>query len=117
MQHHSPLSLTPCAALSCGAAIPRAQADGALSRIPAPGGEVIFANPGEREEMYDKLTYSAARRTGDFVFSYGVALIAVKSEFMKPPYSTWTAVCIDRHYSDNTVVEIKVTAFAPKARP
>jgi enamine deaminase RidA (YjgF/YER057c/UK114 family) len=41
------------------------------------------------------------------------ALIAVKSEFMKPPYSTWTAICVDRHYSDNAVVVIEVTAFAP----
>lgn len=128
--------------------------------------------------MYDKLTYSAARGAGDFVFLSGVeagprkgqgtdpkafkiqlrrafsaimasleaagadfskvvelesfhnckapnftgdfnaqleAMIEVKSEFMKPPYSTWTAICVDRHYSDNTVVEIKVTAFAPKA--
>ena len=43
-------------------------------------------------------------------------MIEVKSEFMKPPYSTWTAVCVDRQRSDNTVVEIKVTAFAPKGR-
>ena len=27
----------------------------------------------------------------------------------------WTAICIDRHYSDNTVVEIQMTAYAPKA--
>lgn len=156
---------------SASAAEPR------VSKVPAPGGEVVFANPGEREVMYDQLTYSAARRAGDFVFLSGVeagpekgegtdsaafkiqlrraftaikasllasgadfsqvveletfhncktasfkgdftaqltALIEVKSEFMKPPYSTWTAVCIDRHYSDNTVVEIKMTAFAPK---
>ncbi|CAN5371446.1 hypothetical protein BH10ACI2_BH10ACI2_15020 [soil metagenome] len=150
-----------------------------VTRIPAPGGEVVFANPGERDEMYDKLTYAAARRAGDFVFLAGVeagpekgegtnpeafkiqlrrafiaiknsltasgatfsqvvqmqtfhncktpnfkgdfnaqleALIAVKSEFMKGPYSTWTAVCIDRHYSDNTVVEIQMTAYAPKTK-
>ena len=149
-----------------------------VTRIPAPGGEVVFANPGEKEEMYDQLTYAAARRAGDFVYLSGVeagplkgegtdvaahkvqlrraftairnslaaagasfadvvqlqtfhnckttnfsgdfnaqleAMLAVKAEFMKPPYSTWTAVCIDRHYSENTVVEIQVTAFAPKA--
>lgn len=150
-----------------------------VSRIPAPGGEVVFANPGEKEEMYDQLTYAAARRAGDFVFLSGVeagprkgegttveahkvqlrraftairnslvasgasfadvvqmqtfhncktkyftgdfnaqleAMLAVKAEFMKPPYSTWTALCIDRHYSDNTVVEIQVTAYAPKVK-
>lgn len=150
-----------------------------VTRVPAPGGEVVFANPEERDVMYDQLTYAAARRAGDFVFLAGVeagplkgegtdsaafqvqlrrafeaiknslvasgasfadvvqmqtfhncntpnfkgsftdqlnALIAVKAEFMKPPYSTWTALCIDRHYSDNTVVEIQVTAYAPKAK-
>jgi enamine deaminase RidA (YjgF/YER057c/UK114 family) len=165
--------------LTIAGSIGAAKADGSgVSRIAAPGGEVVFANPGEREEMYDKLTYAAARRAGDFVFLSGVeagptkgegtdpkafkiqlrrafaaikaslvasgadflqvvqmqtfhncktpnfkgdfnaqldALIAVKSEFMKPPYSTWTAVCIDRHYSDNTVVEIQMTAYAPQA--
>jgi enamine deaminase RidA (YjgF/YER057c/UK114 family) len=153
-----------------------------VTRIPAPGGEVVFANPDEREVMYDKLTYSAARRAGDFVFLSGVeagpfekgdgtdakafevqlrrafkaiqaslaatgadfsqvvqlqtfhncknrhnfqgdfnaqldVMLKVKAEFMKPPYSTWTALCIDRHYSAQTVVEIQVTAYAPKARP
>lgn len=150
-----------------------------VTRVPAPGGEVIFANPGEREEMYDQLTYAAARRAGDFVFLSGVeagpqagagtdmeahkvqlrrafaainaslvaagasfadvvqlqtfhncktpnftgsfsdqltAMLEVKAEFMKPPYSTWTAVCIDRHYSDHTVVEIQATAYAPVVR-
>lgn len=160
-----------------------ARADGfPVTRIPAPGGEVVFANPGEREEMYDQLHYAAARRAGDFVYLSGVeagpfekgdgtdvnalkvqlrrafeairaslvasgadfsqvvqmetfhnchnkhnftgdfqaqldAMIAVKAEFMKPPYSTWNAFCIDRHYSERTVVEIVVTAYAPKVKP
>jgi enamine deaminase RidA (YjgF/YER057c/UK114 family) len=165
-------------ATAAGAKTAHAQAF-KVSRIPSPGGEVVFANPGEKEEMYDQLTYAAARRAGDFVFLSGVeagplkgegtdveahkkqlrrafkaignslaatgatfadvvqlqtfhncrtknftgdfnaqlvAMLAVKAEFMKPPYSTWTAVCIDRHYSDNTVVEIQVTAYAPKGR-
>ena len=38
----------------------------------------------------------------------------IKVEYMKPPYSTWTALCIDRRYSENTVVEIQMTAYAPK---
>ena len=150
-----------------------------VTRIPAPGGEVVFANPGEREVMHDQLTYAAARRAGDFVFLAGVetgpekgegndiaafkmqlrraftaignslkasgarfadvvqmqtfhncktqnftgtfteqleTLNAVKSEFMKAPYSTWTAICIERHYSDNTVVEIQMTAYAPQSK-
>lgn len=150
-----------------------------VTRVAAPGGEVVFANPGEREEMYDQLGYSAARRAGDFVYLSGVevgplegegkdyeslktqlrramtaiknslaatgadfshvvqlqsfhnckgtnftgsftdqlgAMIEVKAEFMPPPYSTWTAVCVDRHYSDNTIVEIQMTAYAPVDR-
>jgi enamine deaminase RidA (YjgF/YER057c/UK114 family) len=150
-----------------------------VTRIPAPGGEVVFANPDERAVMYDQLHYSAARRAGDFVYLSGVeagpfekgdgtdikafkvqlrrafgaikaslaaagadfsqvvqmttfhnchnrknfqgdfqaqleAMIAVKDEFMPPPYSTWNAFCIDRHYSERTVVEIVITAYAPK---
>ncbi len=178
MKHRSLRSWVLALTITAGACIGNSRADEpGVSRISAPGGEVVFANPGEREEMYDQLTYSAARRAGDFVFLSGVevgpakgegtdsaafkvqlrrgftaiknslvasgadfshvvemqtfhncktanfkgdfttqleALIEVKSEFMKPPYSTWTAVCIDRHYSDNTVVEIKITAYAPK---
>lgn len=168
------------ALLAAGWSGATAAEESGVSRIPAPGGEVVFANPGEREEMYDQLTYAAARRAGDFVFLSGVetgplagegtdmeafkmqlrrafdaignslrasgadfsnvvqmqtfhncktpnfsgdfnaqldALIAVKSEYMKPPYSTWTALCIDRHYSDNTVIEIQMTAFAPQSHP
>lgn len=150
-----------------------------VTRLPAPGGEVVFANPDEREVMYDQLHYAAARRAGDFVYLSGVeagpfekgdgtdvaafkvqlrraftaiqaslaasgadfsqvvqltsfhnchnrknfrgdfraqleAMIAVKSEFMPPPYSTWNAFCIDRHYSERTVVEIVITAYAPR---
>lgn len=148
-----------------------------VERLAAPGGEVVFANPDEKDVMHDQLTYAAARRAGDFVYLAGVetgplpgegtdieafkiqlrraftaignslaatgadfsdvvqlqtfhnchtkhfsgtfeaqidAFIAVKAEYMKPPYSTWTALCIDRHYSENTVVEIQMTAYAPK---
>jgi hypothetical protein len=42
------------------------------------------------------------------------AMIAVKDEFLPPPYSTWNAFCIDRHYSERTVVEIVITAYAPR---
>jgi enamine deaminase RidA (YjgF/YER057c/UK114 family) len=150
-----------------------------VTRVAAPGGEVVFANPGEREVMYDQLGYSATRRAGDFVYLSGVeiapqegegkdhpallvqlrrafgmiknslaatgadfshvvqlqsfhnckathfdgtftdqlgAMIEVKAEFMPPPYSTWTAICVDRHYSDNTIIEIQMTAFAPVAK-
>jgi enamine deaminase RidA (YjgF/YER057c/UK114 family) len=131
-----------------------------VERLAAPGGEVVFANPYEKDVMQDQLTYTAARRAGDFVYLAGVetgplpgegtdveafkiqlrraftaignslaatgagfsdvvqlqsfhnchtkhfsgtfeaqidAFIAVKAEFMKPPYTTWSALCIDRH--------------------
>ena len=51
-----------------------------VSRIPSPGGEVVFANPGEKEEMYDQLTYAAARRAGDFVYLSGVEAGPQKGE-------------------------------------
>lgn len=41
------------------------------------------------------------------------AMIEVKAQSMKPPYSTWNAFCVDRHYSERTVVEIVVEAYAP----
>ena len=167
----------PAAALLLTAAGPLSAQAFPVTRIATPGGEIVFANPGEREEMYDQLHYAAARRAGDFVFLSGVevgplegegtdpaafekqlvrgfqaiknslaatgaemtqivqlqtfhncktpnftgsftdqlvAMINVKNTFMPPPYSTWTAICIDRHYSDNTVVEIQVTAYAPR---
>ncbi|MEO7611893.1 MAG: Rid family hydrolase [Gemmatimonadales bacterium] len=55
----------------------------------------------------------ASHFTGSFEDQLG-AMINVKKTFMPPPYSTWTAVCVDRHYSENTIVEIQVTAYAPK---
>jgi len=168
-------SLGILAVLSLGVGGAAAEAP-PVTRLPAPGGEVIFANPEEREVMYDQLTYAAARRAGDFVFLAGVEIgplpgegtdaeafkvqlrrgfqamanslaaagatfsdvvqmqtfhncntpsfqgdldaqagpiIEVKKEFMPGPYSTWTAVCVVRHYSPNTVVEIQLTAYAP----
>lgn len=36
---------------------------------------------------------------------------AVKDQFVKEPYPAWTAIDIDRLYTDNGIVEIKVTAY------
>ncbi len=44
------------------------------------------------------------------------AMIAVKDEFLPPPYSTWNAFCIDRHYSERTVVEIVDHRLRAQAR-
>lgn len=148
-----------------------------VTRVPAPGGEVVFANPGDKEILYDQFNFAAARRAGDFVFLSGViaapqegehtdsdafkvqlrrafstikasleasgadfshvvqmqtfhncktpyfqgdfraqlnAMLVVKAEFMKPPYSTWTAICVDRLFDERGVVEIQMTAYAPK---
>ncbi len=147
-----------------------------VTRISAPGGEVVFANPGEKDRMYDQFTYAATRRAGDFVFLSGSeigpqegeghdvesfkaqvrrgftrlqrrlnatgatfqdivqiqsfhncdteffegdfnaqlgAIVEVKKEFMAPPYSTWTALCVAGHFTPSTVVEIQLTAYAP----
>lgn len=147
-----------------------------ITRLPAPGGEVVLLNAHERDVMHQQLTYAATRRAGDFVYLSGLeigpeedeghdinsfkeqvrrglthlgarleavnasyqhvvqiqsfhncdteyfegdfndqltAIVEVKHEFMKPPYSTWTAICVNGHYSENTVVEIQLTAYAP----
>ena len=42
-----------------------------------------------------------------------LCICVVKGEFMKPPYSTWTAVCVDALFGERDVVEIQVTAYAP----
>ena len=44
------------------------------------------------------------------------ALIAVNSEFMRPPAATGTAICVDRPSSDNAVVEIQMPAYAPQGK-
>jgi enamine deaminase RidA (YjgF/YER057c/UK114 family) len=49
---------------------PEAPAAGPV-RIPAPGGEVILAGPGE-QRAYDQIRYAAVRTAGDFVFVSGV---------------------------------------------
>lgn len=44
------------------------------------------------------------------------AFRAVKDEFMKAPYPTWTAIGVVALVPDNGLVEIKVTAYAPLKR-
>lgn len=148
-----------------------------ITRMEAPGGEVVFLNDHERKVMHERFTYAATRRAGDFVFVSGLeigpedgegsdvesfkrqvhrglstiqtrlaaadasfqdvvqiqsfhncetdafegdlneqiaVIVEVKKAFMKPPYSTWTALCVAGHFTPTTVVEIQVTAYAPK---
>ncbi len=150
-----------------------------VTRVAAPGGEVVFANPREKEVMYDQFTYAATRRAGDFVYLSGLeigprenegrdveafklqvdrglsilkarleatdasfqdvvqiqsfhncqtsyfegdlndqltAIVEVKRRYMTEPYSTWTALCVAGHFSENTVVEIQLTAYAPRGK-
>jgi enamine deaminase RidA (YjgF/YER057c/UK114 family) len=42
------------------------------------------------------------------------AFRVVKDEFVKPPYPTWTAIGVDSLVTDQGLVEIKATAYAPK---
>lgn len=42
------------------------------------------------------------------------AVRAVKDEFIKPPYPTWTAIGVESLVGDTGLVEIKVTAYAPR---
>ena len=65
-----------------------------VERLAAPGGEVVFANPDEKDVMHDQLTYASARRAGDFVYLAGVEAGPLPGE--------------------GNVVEIQMTAYAPK---
>ena len=42
------------------------------------------------------------------------AMLEVKSEFMKPPHPAWTVVGVTTLAEQGALVEIKVTAYAPK---
>jgi enamine deaminase RidA (YjgF/YER057c/UK114 family) len=42
------------------------------------------------------------------------AVRAVKDEFMKPPYPAWTAIGVAALVPDNGLIEIKLTAYAPR---
>lgn len=42
------------------------------------------------------------------------AVRAVKDEFMKPPYPTWTAIGVSALVPDQGLIEIKLTAYAPR---
>lgn len=43
-----------------------------ITRIPAPGGEVILPTKKDRLQNHDQYLYAAARRAGDFVYLAGV---------------------------------------------
>ena len=42
------------------------------------------------------------------------AVRAVKDEFMKAPYPAWTAIGVSALVPDNGLIEIKLTAYAPR---
>ncbi|MCK9684498.1 Rid family hydrolase [Scleromatobacter humisilvae] len=42
------------------------------------------------------------------------AIVAVKSQYIKPPYPTWTAIQVSRLIPDNGITEIKIVARKPR---
>jgi enamine deaminase RidA (YjgF/YER057c/UK114 family) len=42
------------------------------------------------------------------------AIVAVKSQYIKPPYPTWTAIQVARLIPDNGITEIKIVARRPQ---
>ena len=42
------------------------------------------------------------------------AIVAVKNEFIKPPFPAWTAIQVARLIPDNGITEIKIVARLPK---
>ena len=55
-----------------------------ITRIPAPGGEVILPTRKDRLQNHDQYLYSAARRAGDFVFLAGVIVGRLPGEGNDP---------------------------------
>lgn len=41
------------------------------------------------------------------------ALVAVKADYVTPPFAAWTAIGVSRLYTDNGICEIKVVAQQP----
>ena len=44
------------------------------------------------------------------------AIVAVKNQYIKPPFPTWTAIQVSRLIPDNGITEIKIVARKPKQR-
>ena len=42
------------------------------------------------------------------------AIVAVKAQYIKPPYPTWTAIQVARLIPDNGITEIKIVARKPR---
>ena len=42
------------------------------------------------------------------------AIVAVKNQYIKPPYPTWTAIQVSRLIPDNGITEIKIVARKPR---
>ena len=42
------------------------------------------------------------------------AIVAVKNQYIKPPYPSWTAIQVARLIPDNGITEIKIVARKPK---
>ena len=42
------------------------------------------------------------------------AIVAVKNEFIKPPFPAWTAIQVARLIPDNGITEIKIVAKVPR---
>ena len=45
------------------------------------------------------------------------AIVAVKNQYVKPPYPSWTAIQVARLIPDNGITEIKIVARKPKDAP
>ena len=41
------------------------------------------------------------------------AFMAVKDEYLPPPYAAWTAIGVSELFPNRGLVEIQITAYAP----
>ena len=101
------------------AALPK-NADG---DVVAPTNETLKIAYKEAFDAIDKILKQASSNWNDVVdittyhtdlSTQGAAITEVKSRYISEPYPAWTAIDIDRLFSDNGITEIKIVAYSPK---
>ena len=66
-------------------------------------------------EIVSYHVFSSSSFSGDAT-AHLSAMLEVKNEFVKPPYPTWTVIGVTTLAEEGGLVEIKVTAYAPRSK-
>ena len=81
--------------------------DAAFDRAFIHIGEILAEAGADWDDVVDMTTYHTDISAQIDTF------LQVKNRHMKPPHTAWTAIDIDRLYTDTGITEIKITAYAP----